>query len=68
MLSGSAVINILRKTVLISCKNSANIYLFIFKHLKEVWNMSWRGSGAFIVNFEYIAHLFLRFLLLNLGM
>ena len=55
-----------------------NIYLFKFNNrntrksceicLKlKVEKPHWRRSGVFIVNFEHILHLFVVFLLLNLG-
>ena len=52
--------------------NPANIYLFkviIFYEICSkltVQTPEWRRSGVFIVNFEYVSHLFLVFLMLAL--
>ena len=57
--------------------NPSKIYLLQFNARKTrkrcqicsnlVMKTSWRHSGVFIVNFEHISHLFLKFLVLNLN-
>ena len=69
-------------TIITTCNNNpANIYLFKVNsgNNRKRWKICsqqatktterrhWRRSGAFIVNFKHISHLFLQFLLLNLN-
>ena len=47
-------------------KDATYIQLTIKLTIKTPERCQWRRSGIFIVNFEYISHIFLVFLLLTL--